>query len=689
MLCATAETGIFRRVFSRPNPNSVVGVLLVALACLAAGSAAAIERIAISADSVESGAIGAKKVVALVRVGMQPSVELEADQLQLSAKTSIASPAVSCLPLIAQAGQIVCNGGQLRAEKSRFPFTAQFDSRKSRLSVVSELEGGERWSADAAFDEGAQADVAIRKGRLDRVAGWIPEDQPKPSAGAIDADVKVAVKEGGSLAVRADVKLTGVAFSDAAGLKAGEKLELTAKVSANRSAESGPVDWTLALDYVGGEVFWQPIYIARGGHRLIAEGAWRDGALSMKTGNVSLADVGKADFSGVVTLSPFAVSTADVKTGTLSVAPLYDTFVKPVFAQSMLGEATAQGSVSATAAIRGGRLSNAQLTVADFTLEDPRGRFAVKKLNTVVPWERGKPTNTRVVFDSAMALNIPIGRVSFPLALDDDGINVRRIALPILDGRLEVRNFDLERVGEGEQATWTWRLDGRITPISVEALTKALKLPVMKGTLSGEIPNVVYARQTLAVNGEIDVSVFDGKMSGRNIALLEPFGRAPRFLGDFTARNLDLNLLTSTFSFGRMEGRVDADVKELELASWKPVKFDASVKSSAGDYSKRVSQQAVQNISALGGGGAAAAIQRSFLRVFEEFGYDKLGLTCKLNNGICAMGGVEDAPQGYVIVKGGGIPSLTVLGYNRNVSWETLLARVQGIIAGNVKPTIQ
>ena len=138
-----------------------------------------------------------------------------------------------------------------------------------------------------------------------------------------------------------------------------------------------------------------------------------------------------------------------------------------------------------------------------------------------------------------------------------------------------------------------------------------------------------------------------------------------------------------------MQGRIDADVKLLELADWKPVTFDASVRSSPGDYRKRISQQAVQNISALGGGGAAAAIQRSFLRVFEEFGYDKLGLTCQLHNGICAMGGVEEAAQGYVIVKGGGIPSLTVLGYNRNVSWETLLARVQGIVAGNVKPTIQ
>jgi len=96
----------------------------------------------------------------------------------------------------------------------------------------------------------------------------------------------------------------------------------------------------------------------------------------------------------------------------------------------------------------------------------------------------------------------------------------------------------------------------------------------------------------------------------------------------------------------------------------------------------------VQNISSLGGAGAAAAIQRSMLSIFEQFGYSKLGLTCKLRNGVCEMGGVEDSAQGYVMVKGGGIPAITVMGYNRNVSWDTLVNRVQGAISSNAKPVV-
>ncbi|MBI3068240.1 MAG: hypothetical protein HYY79_05010 [Betaproteobacteria bacterium] len=148
-------------------------------------------------------------------------------------------------------------------------------------------------------------------------------------------------------------------------------------------------------------------------------------------------------------------------------------------------------------------------------------------------------------------------------------------------------------------------------------------------------------------------------------------------------RNLDLDLLTRTFSFGSITGRVDVEVRDLELAGWRPVKFDARIGSSPGEYPRRISQTAVQNISALGGAGAAGAIQRSFLRFFDQFGYEKLGLACRLANGVCAMGGVEDAPQGYVIVKGGGIPALTVLGYNRSVNWEELLNRLTRIMQDN------
>ncbi|HEX5538437.1 MAG TPA: hypothetical protein VFX01_01500, partial [Methylophilaceae bacterium] len=133
------------------------------------------------------------------------------------------------------------------------------------------------------------------------------------------------------------------------------------------------------------------------------------------------------------------------------------------------------------------------------------------------------------------------------------------------------------------------------------------------------------------------------------------------------------------------------------------VQFDAALYSSPGDYKKKISQRAVENISALGGAGAAAAIQRSFLRFFDEFNYKMIGLSCRLRNGQCLMGGIESvnnmtasgqavvnkSTPAFVIVKGSGVPSITVMGYNHSVNWNELLSRLKRITEGNSKPIIK
>jgi hypothetical protein len=64
-------------------------------------------------------------------------------------------------------------------------------------------------------------------------------------------------------------------------------------------------------------------------------------------------------------------------------------------------------------------------------------------------------------------------------------------------------------------------------------------------------------------------------------------------------------------------------------------------------------------------------------------------MSCILRQGVCEMGGIEPAPQGYVIVKGGGLPSISVIGYNRRVDWDELLARLKRVTASNAAPVIR
>jgi hypothetical protein len=157
---------------------------------------------------------------------------------------------------------------------------------------------------------------------------------------------------------------------------------------------------------------------------------------------------------------------------------------------------------------------------------------------------------------------------------------------------------------------------------------------------------------------------------------------------DVTARQLDLDLVTRTFAIGNITGRLDADLLGLELFNWSPVAFDAKLYTSPGDRSRHViSQKAVTSISNVGGGGGGvtAALQSGVLRFFDDFRYDRIGITCQLRNEVCVMGGIEPAGMGYYLVKGRGIPRIDIIGNQGRVDWPQLMGQIiAGMQSNNV-----
>ena len=117
----------------------------------------------------------------------------------------------------------------------------------------------------------------------------------------------------------------------------------------------------------------------------------------------------------------------------------------------------------------------------------------------------------------------------------------------------------------------------------------------------------------------------------------------------------------------------------LQLFAWSPVSFDARLATPKGDKSRhRISAKAVSSLSNVGGGGGGVvqALQSGVLRFFDDYSYDKLGITCRLRNDICEMSGVEPAGIGYYIVKGAGVPRIDIVGNAGRVRWSQLLASI-------------
>ncbi|HEY8119300.1 MAG TPA: hypothetical protein VIE91_08690 [Methylophilaceae bacterium] len=480
----------------------------------------------------------------------------------------------------------------------------------------------------------------------------------------------------------ADLSFNEASFSDVSGLHAGEKV--TGKVSIRATQEASLWRWNTAIDWASGEVFWQPFYFASGGHQLQASGQLDQQFLTIDNASLNLKNVGQMTASGQLRLSDKKFESLSLVAPSLDLATLYPLLLKPLLEKTSLNNLEMAGDVGLNLTMKDAELDAFQLQLNNADIEDKNGRFALYKLNANIPWDFDEAKTVKLSYQGGHLLHIPLGVTNLTADLNRYALTAPQLKMPILDGALNLSDVSAARVA----GDWHWHLRANLAPITMSELSHALGWPRLQGKVSASIPLVTYTDGQLTTDGAMQFNVFDGTATVTNLTMQEPLGIAPRLSANMQLRNLDLGELTRTFSFGAIEGKLDGNVSNLQLANWQPVNFDASVQSSPGRYPKKISQRAVENISALGGAGAAAAIQRSFLRFFKEFNYDKLGLSCRLRNDICQMDGVESTSQGYIIVKGSGIPSITVMGYNHSVSWGELLSRIKRITDSNTKPVI-
>ncbi|HEX5363408.1 MAG TPA: hypothetical protein VFW59_04015 [Gallionella sp.] len=518
-----------------------------------------------------------------------------------------------------------------------------------------------------------------------KALGALMAGMPQFTQGLLDGSVQASGEASGPNGFKADLRLTNINFGDDSGLHAAEKLSGTVRLEAARKA--GVWNWRSDLVWQSGELFWQPLYLSGTGERRLSASGRLDGALfSVARGEAEVAQIGKMRFSALWDGGQGKLLEASAQGDKLELTRLFADYARPFFDKGVLSEALLSGRADVDWRYRNGATRALHLALRDASFGDSARRFSLRGVNMAFDWTPDALQRVNIVFGGGELFGMPLGAGQWPVQIRGFDVDVAQAELPVLDGKLALRDFRLRREGDD----WRWQFGASLSRISMERFSQAVGWPKMLGTLAGRIPKVSYDGKEIAAEGALLFDVFDGSVVASGLKLVDPFGRAPRLYGNLNMRELDLDLLTRTFSFGNMLGRVDVDVNNLELQDWQPARFDARIASSAGKYPKRISQKAVQNISSLGGSGAMAAIQNSYLRFFESFGYDRIGWRCVLRNGVCMMGGVDDGNAGtYTIIKGGGIPAITVMGYNRAVSWDELISRLKRVTQGNMKAVVK
>ncbi len=536
---------------------------------------------------------------------------------------------------------------------------------------------------DYRFDTGKwQVSGALRNTPAKQLAAFLPAAMPQPNQGGLSGTWRISGSASGMDAFNADMQLAEAGFSDASGLHAAEKLRGTVRLAAARKAALW--NWQGDIAWGSGEMFWQPLYL-KGSHRLTASGSLDGASLKIGQAVIEQPETGRVQLAALWDMRQGALAECTAHGDNLALEKLFADYIRPFLDKGALAESSLYGHADVEWQYRNGATQALRLSLRDAGIADAERRFALLGVNSEIDWQADAPRAANIAFAGGALLGVPLGSGQWQVEMRGLDFGVAQGVLPVLDGKLELRDFRLHRKDDA----WRWQFAASLGNISMEKFSQAAGWPKMLGTFAGSIPLVSYDGNEIDVDGALIFNVFDGSVAATQLKLAEPFGRAPRLSGSLSMRELDLDLLTRTFSFGSMQGRIDADVNNLELQDWEPARFDARIASSPGNYPKKISQRAVQNISALGGAGAVAAIQRSYLRFFENFGYDRIGWSCRLRNGVCAMGGVDNGNGAYTIVKGGGIPAITVMGYNRNVSWDELIARLKRVTQGNMQAVVK
>lgn len=667
-------------------------------------TAYAVDQLGLNLDRIEYGDISADNVSITLIFGHGESATLRISATRLSLPSALVFEQlkINCEEGSLTAAILQCRDGIYHAQHQdhgeitgRLSLSYRLDGSAGEIVLDSIAAGDGKIAGNLTFNADGW-DAGIQGNKL--ALSWLhkmvepfgvwPSDYSDAS-GSVDVDVRIQGRHADVHQVQGSIRTHAIGFY---GVNAAENL--SGEVSFAVNALEG---WDIKAE---GNLGNGALYVEPG----ISMGNVRPGIAleiqdqplrfsidmhldrSLQQVNLRQLDI---DHPGVMTAQvqveaergdEININRADVALTATDAGKFYTTWLQPFLLDTQFSALEIAGALETNVRITANELRHLDLHFDDLHAYDGNGRFHIAELDGAFRvTDEAIPLQSGLSWRGAGIYRIDIGAGKLALESRDQTVNITRWEnVPVLDGMLQIDAFNIINAGRKDM---TIRIDGSLTPISMADFTQAMGWPIMSGELTGAINGLTYNQGNLVVDGQINLGLFDGNVIVRNLRIEDLFGLAPALYADIDIHKLDLELLTGHFSFGKIQGLISGEVHKLELQAWQPVYFEAALATPEDDQTRhRISQQAVDNLGYIGGG-AVNALSSGFLRIFKEYSYGRLGISCRLFNGSCEMGGVGDTPEGFIIVSRGGLlpPWIEVKGAGHSITWVALVEGLKTI----------
>ncbi|MGA8179798.1 MAG: hypothetical protein WB792_07035 [Desulfobacterales bacterium] len=303
-------------------------------------------------------------------------------------------------------------------------------------------------------------------------------------------------------------------------------------------------------------------------------------------------------------------------------------------------------------------------------------------------WYRTSPTNApaktlkgQLSIQSAMVPFLPGQPLDLPLNIGPNRVStVSPTHIKVPGGDLNLGSVHVHHLFGADLSVQT-RL--AFDDIKLEPLLSKIWARPLKGSLTGILDPVRYDNHTIFSRGKLTAKAFGGSIVFSDLGASGIFTPAPVFKFNAKGENLLLSEMTTDTAFGKIQGVLAGDLRNVEMADGQPQRFNLLLETiRKKGIPQKISIKAVENIAQIGGGqNPFMGLAGAFASFFKTFPYEKIGIQASLENDVFTIHGTIKENGTEYFVKRGAFSGVNIVNQNpdNRISFKDMVNRIKRI----------